>query len=52
MQELFMQQLKQKLNKACSCCKKDTWHVESEHILQTHKYLIIIALLIISQLYK
>ena len=33
---------KQKLYKTCSCCGKDTWHMESKQILQPPKYLIII----------
>ena len=41
--ELVVQEHKQKLYKACSRCKKDTWHVESKHILQPPKYLIIIV---------
>ena len=41
-QELLMQENKQKLYKTCSC-GKDTWHIESKQILQTHKYLIIIV---------
>ena len=41
LQELVLQDHKQKLYKTCSCCKKDTWHVESEHLLQPPNYLII-----------
>ena len=43
MQDLVLQEHKQKLYKTCSCCKKDTWHVEFKHILQPTKYLIIIV---------
>ena len=43
MQELLMQEHKQKLCKACSCCGRDTWHIESKHILQPPRYLIIIV---------
>ena len=32
MQELLMQEHKQKLYKTCSCCRKDTWHIESKQI--------------------
>ena len=41
MPELLLQDHKQKLYKTCSRCKKDTWHVESKHILQPPNYLII-----------
>ena len=40
MQELIMQGMQQQLEKSCFCCKKNTWHVESNHILQPPKYLI------------
>ena len=43
MQELFIQEHEQKLYKTCSCCGKDTWHIESKQILQPPKYLIIIV---------
>ena len=43
MQELLMQEHKQKLYKTCSCCRRDSWHIESKHILQPPKYLIIIV---------
>ena len=43
MQELVLQEHKQKLLKTCSCCKRDICHVESKHILQPPKYLIIIV---------
>ena len=42
-QELLMQEHKQKLCKTCSCCGRDTWHIESKRILQPPKYLIIIV---------
>ena len=29
MQELLMQEHKQKMYKTCSCCGRDTWHIES-----------------------
>ena len=31
-----------KLYKTCSCCGRDTWHLESKQNLQAHKYLILI----------
>ena len=43
MQELLMQEHKQKLYKTCSCCGRDTWHIESKQILQPPNYLIIIV---------
>ena len=39
MQNLLLQWLRQKLQKSCSPCNKNTWHVESSHILQPPKYL-------------
>ena len=42
MQELLMQEHKQKIYKTCSC-EGDTWHIESKQILQPPKYLIIIV---------
>ena len=41
MQELLMQEHK-KMYRTCSCCGRDTWHIESKQILQPPKYLIII----------
>ena len=41
-QELIMQGIQLKLEKSCFRCKKNTCHVESNHILQPRKYLIII----------
>ena len=38
-----MQEHKQKLYETCSCCGRDIWHIESKHILQPPKYLIIIV---------
>ena len=35
--------MQQKLLKSCSRCNKNTWHVESNHILQPPKYLIVIV---------
>ena len=43
MQELLMQEHKQKLYKTGSCCGRDTWHIESKKILQPPNYLIIIV---------
>ena len=43
MQELIMQGLQQKLGKSCFRCKKNTWHVEFNYILQPQKYLIIVV---------
>ena len=40
MQELIKQGMGQKLEKSCFRCKKNTWHVESNYILQPPKYLI------------
>ena len=33
-QELIMQRMQQNLEKSCFRCKKKTWHVESNYILQ------------------
>ena len=38
MQNLILQGLQQKLQKSCSRCNKNTWHVESIYILQPPKY--------------
>ena len=35
MQELLMQEHKQKLYKTCSCCGRDTWHMESKKKITT-----------------
>ena len=43
MQELIMQGLQQKLEKSCFRCNKNTWHVESNHILQPPNYLLIVV---------
>ena len=43
MQELIKQGMKQKLEKSCFRCKKNTWHVESNHLLQPPKYLVIVV---------
>ena len=43
MQELIKQGMKQKIEKSCSPCKKNTWHVESYYLLQPPKYLIIVV---------
>ena len=43
MQELIMQGLQQKWEKSCFRCNKNTWHVESNHILQPPNYLIIVV---------
>ena len=37
-QNLILQGLQQKLQKPCSRCNKNTWHVESSYILQPPKY--------------
>ena len=41
MQNLILQQLQQKLQKSCSRCNKNTWHVELSHILQPPIYLLL-----------
>ena len=41
MQDLIAQGMQQKLQKSCSWCNKNTWHVESSCILQTPKYLLL-----------
>ena len=41
MQNLILQGLQQKLQKSCSRCNKNTWHVESSYILQPRKYLLL-----------
>ena len=41
MQNLIFQGLQQKLQKSCSLCNKNTWHVESKYILPPPKYLIL-----------
>ena len=43
MQELLMQEHKKILHKTCSCCGRDTWHIESKQILQPPNYLIVIV---------
>ena len=43
MQELIKQGMKQKWEKSCFRCKKNTWHVESKYLLQPPKYLIIVV---------
>ena len=43
MQELIKQGMKQKLEKSCFRCKKNTWHVEFNYLLQPPKYLIIVV---------
>ena len=40
-QNLNLQGLQQKLQKFCSRCNKNTWHVESSYILQPPKYLLL-----------
>ena len=39
-QNLILEGLQQKLQKSCSWCNKNTWHVESGYILQPPKYLL------------
>ena len=41
MQNLILQGLRQKLQKSCSRCNKNTWHVQSSYILQPPKYLLL-----------
>ena len=41
MPNLILQGLQQKLQKSCSRCNKNTWHVESSYILQPPKYLLL-----------
>ena len=41
MQNLILQGLHQKLQKSCSQCNKNTWHVESSYIWQPPKYLLL-----------
>ena len=41
MQNLILQGLQQKLQKSCSLCNKNTWHVKSSYILQPPKYLLL-----------
>ena len=43
MHELINQRMEQKLEKSCFRCKKNTWHVESNYILQPRKYLTIVV---------
>ena len=43
MQELIMQGMQQMLEKPSFRCKKNTWHVETNYILQPPKYLIIVV---------
>ena len=41
MQDLILQALQQKLQKSCSPCNKNTWHVESSYMLQSPKYVVL-----------
>ena len=41
MQNLILQGLQQILQKSCSRCNKNTWHVESNYILRPSKYLLV-----------
>ena len=41
MQNLILEGLQQKLQKSCSRCNKNTWHIESSCILQPPKYLLL-----------
>ena len=43
MQELIKQGMKQQLETSCFRRKKNTWHVESNYLLQPPKYLIIVV---------
>ena len=40
-QNLILEGLQQKLQKSCSRCNKNTWHIESSYILQPPKYLLL-----------
>ena len=40
MQNLILQGLQQKLQKSCSRCNKNTWHVEPSYVLQPPTYLL------------
>ena len=40
-QNLILEGLQEKLQKSCSRCNKNTWHVESSYILQPEKYLLL-----------
>ena len=44
MQEWIMQRLQQKLEKSCFRCKKKTWHVESNYILQPSNILLLLLI--------
>ena len=41
MQNLILQGLQHKLQKSCSRCNENNWHVESSYILQPPKYLLL-----------
>ena len=41
MQNLILQGSQQKLQKSCSRCNKNTWHVKSSYLLQPPKYLLL-----------
>ena len=41
MQNLILQGLQPKLQKSCSRCNKNTWHVQSSDMLQPHKHLLL-----------
>ena len=41
-QELITQWVQQKIQKSCLRCKKNTWHIESNFILQSPNHLIVI----------
>ena len=41
MQNFVLEGMQQKLQKSCSRCNKNTWHVESSYILQPPKYLLL-----------
>ena len=43
MKELIKQGMGQKLEKSCFRCKKNTWNVDSNYILQPPKYLIVVV---------
>ena len=41
MQNLILEGLQQKLQKSCSRCNENTWHIESSYLLQHPKYLLV-----------
>ena len=43
MQDMILQRMQRKLQKSCSRCNKNHWHVKSTYILQPSKYLLLIV---------